>query len=152
MPLSPSQCCRVRAMNLRLCPLLALRAPTIHRHKAQAHRERFTGKAVKLNTTLARSLCGQILCPPGETRWQNLDRIALRLKANGRRQTMARYVLTKAFWSNQQRVRAGRILAQSQAEAQPGDFVWTGTLPDGAIPVGAVPPGTVFTGADSVDG
>lgn len=65
---------------------------------------------------------------------------------------MARYVLTKAFWSNQQRVRAGRILAQSQAEAQPGDFVWTGTLPDGAIPVGAVPPGTVFTSADSVDG
>jgi hypothetical protein len=65
---------------------------------------------------------------------------------------MARYVLTKAFWSNQQRVRAGRILAQTQAEAQPRDFVWGGKLPDGAVPVGAVPPGTVFTGADSVDG
>jgi hypothetical protein len=65
---------------------------------------------------------------------------------------MARYVLTKAFWSNQQRVRAGRMLAQTQAEAQPGDFVWSGNLPDGAVPVGAVPPGTVFTGVDSVDG
>jgi hypothetical protein len=65
---------------------------------------------------------------------------------------MARYVLTKAFWSNQQRVRAGRILAQSQGEAQPGDFVWTGTLPDGAVPVGSVPAGTVFLGVDSIDG
>ena len=64
---------------------------------------------------------------------------------------MARYVLTKAFWSNQQRVRAGRILAQSQAEAQPGDFVWIGTLPDGAVPVGAVPPGTAYLGVDGVD-
>ena len=44
------------------------------------------------------------------------------------------------------------MLAQTQAEAQPGDFVWSGNLPDGAVPVGAVPPGTVFTGVDSVDG
>jgi hypothetical protein len=65
---------------------------------------------------------------------------------------MARYVLTKAFWSNQQRVRAGRILCQTQVEMQPGDFLWTGTLPDGAVPVGSVPVGTVFTGVDSVDG
>ena len=65
---------------------------------------------------------------------------------------MARYVLTKAFWSNQQRVRAGTVLAQSQAEMQPGDFVWTGTLPDGGVSVGAVPPGTVFLGVDSVNG
>jgi len=46
---------------------------------------------------------------------------------------MARYVLTKAFWSNQQRVRAGRTICQSQGEMQPGDFLWTGTLPDGAV-------------------
>jgi hypothetical protein len=65
---------------------------------------------------------------------------------------MARYVLTKAFWTGQQKVRAGRVIAQSQGEAEPGDVVWSGTLPDGAAPVGAVPPGTVFTGADSVDG
>ena len=65
---------------------------------------------------------------------------------------MARYVLTKAFWSNQQRVRAGRTIAQTQGEMQPGDFLWTGTLPDGAVPVGAVPSGTVYTGVDSVDG
>jgi hypothetical protein len=65
---------------------------------------------------------------------------------------MARYVLTKAFWSNQQRVRAGKTICQTQAEMQPGDFLWTGTLPDGAVPVGSVPAGTVFTGVDSVDG
>ena len=64
---------------------------------------------------------------------------------------MARYVLTKAFWSNQQRVRAGRTLCQTQAEMQPGDFLWTGTLPDGAVLVGSTVPGTAFTGMDSVD-
>ena len=64
---------------------------------------------------------------------------------------MARYFLTKAFWSGQQRVRAGRILAQSQAEAQPGDFVWTGALPDGVVSVVSVPPGTAVSGVDSVD-
>jgi hypothetical protein len=65
---------------------------------------------------------------------------------------MARYVLTKAFWSGQQRVRAGKVIAQTQGEMQPGDFLWAGTLPDGAVPVGAVPPGTVYTGVDSIDG
>jgi len=64
---------------------------------------------------------------------------------------MARYVLTKAFWSGQQKVRAGRTIAQTQAEAQPGDVVWTGTLPTGAVPVGSVPSGTAHTGVDSVD-
>jgi hypothetical protein len=64
---------------------------------------------------------------------------------------MARYVLTKAFWSGQQKVRAGRVIAQSQGEAQAGDFIWNGTLPDGAIPVGTVPVGGAPTGADSVD-
>jgi hypothetical protein len=64
---------------------------------------------------------------------------------------MARYVLTKAFWTGHQRVRAGRIIAQTQAEAQPNDVVWNGTLPDGAVPVGSVPPGTAYLGVDSVD-
>ena len=64
---------------------------------------------------------------------------------------MARYVLTKAFWTGQQRLRAGRIIAQTQAEAQPGDVVWGGALPDGAISVGSVPPGTAYLGVDSVD-
>ena len=64
---------------------------------------------------------------------------------------MARYVLTKAFWTGQQKVRAGRIIAQTQGEAQPSDVVWNGTLPDGAVPVGSVPPGTAYLGVDSVD-
>jgi hypothetical protein len=65
---------------------------------------------------------------------------------------MSRYVLSKAFWSGQQRLRAGKIIATTQAEMQPGDFLWTGTLPDGAIPVGSVPAGTVYLGVDSIDG
>jgi hypothetical protein len=64
---------------------------------------------------------------------------------------MARYVLTKAFWTGQQKVRAGRVIAQSQGEMQPNDVLWTGKLPDGAVPVGSVPPGTVYLGVDSVD-
>jgi len=68
-----------------------------------------------------------------------------------RRIVMARYVLTKAFWTGQQRLRAGRIIAQTQGEAQPSDVVWNGTLPDGAVPVGSVPPGTAYLGVDSVD-
>jgi hypothetical protein len=65
---------------------------------------------------------------------------------------MARYVLCKAFWTGQRKLRAGWIIAQSQAEMQPGDYLWSGTLPDGAVPVGSVPAGTVFLGVDSVDG
>jgi hypothetical protein len=65
---------------------------------------------------------------------------------------MSRYVMTKAFWTGQQKVRAGRVIAQTQGEALAGDVVWSGTLPDGAVPVGSVPVGTVFTGVDSVDG
>ena len=65
---------------------------------------------------------------------------------------MARYVLTKAFWTGQQKVRAGRVIAQVQGEMQLGDVLWAGTLPDGAVPVGAVPAGTAYTGVDSVDG
>jgi len=69
-----------------------------------------------------------------------------------RRMVMARYVLTKAFWTGEQKLRAGRIIAQTQGgEAQPGDVVWSGTLPDGAVPVGSVPPGTAYLGVDSVD-
>ena len=64
---------------------------------------------------------------------------------------MARYILTKAFWTGQQRLRAGRIIAQTQAEAQPNDVVWSGILPDGAVSVGSVPPGTAYFGVDSVD-
>lgn len=65
---------------------------------------------------------------------------------------MSRYILTKAFWTGQQRVRAGRVIATTQGEAQPGDVVWTGVLPDGAVPVGSGVPGTTITGAGSVDG
>ena len=64
---------------------------------------------------------------------------------------MARYVLTKAFWTGQQKLRAGRVIAQTQAEAQPGDVVWSATLPDGAVSVGSVPPSTAYLGVDSVD-
>jgi hypothetical protein len=64
---------------------------------------------------------------------------------------MARYVLTKAFWTGQQKVRAGKVIAQSQGEMQPGDVLWAGTLPNGAVPVGAVPAGTAFLGVDSID-
>jgi hypothetical protein len=64
---------------------------------------------------------------------------------------MARYVLTQAFWTGQQKVRAGRVIAQSQGEMQPGDVLSTGALPTGAVPVGAVPAGTVCLGVDSVD-
>jgi hypothetical protein len=65
---------------------------------------------------------------------------------------MSRYVLTKAFWTGQQKLRAGWIIAQTQGEMQLGDYLWQGTLPNGAVPVGAIPAGTVFTGMDSVDG
>jgi hypothetical protein len=64
---------------------------------------------------------------------------------------MSRYVLTKAWWSGQQKLRAGKIIAQAQGEMLPGDFLWSGTLPNGAVPVGAVPVGTVYTGVDSVE-
>jgi hypothetical protein len=65
---------------------------------------------------------------------------------------MARYTLTKSFWTGQQKVRAGRTIAQTQAEALPGDVVWAGTLPDGAVPVGSLSPRPAYTGVDSVDG
>lgn len=64
---------------------------------------------------------------------------------------MARYVLTKAFWTGQQKIRAGKVIAQSQGEMQPGDVVWSGTLPTGAVLVGSTPPGTAYTGTDSVE-
>jgi hypothetical protein len=39
---------------------------------------------------------------------------------------MARYVLTKAFWTGQQKLRAGRIIAQTQGEAQPNSLCGMG--------------------------
>jgi len=65
---SLSQCCKAKVTNLNLCQLPELKAPSTHRGKAPAHRERFMGKAVKLSTTLARSQCGQRQCRQLKTR------------------------------------------------------------------------------------
>ena len=83
---------------------------------------------------------------------------------------IARFMLQRAFvfGLQQVRVRAGRVLADSQANAQAGDAVWTGlnsaTLPAGAVPLDAsattmwnaspwagTAAQTVILGVDSVD-
>ena len=64
-----------------------------------------------------------------------------------------RYTLPYAVWTNQQRIRALKVIAQTVGEAQPGDVVWDHAPPPGAIQVGqATPAGTVVLGVDSIDG
>lgn len=85
---------------------------------------------------------------------------------------MARFKLTSAFYADAVgvgRVRAGKIVCDSQVGAQPGDVVWTGlnsvSLPSGFTPLdGAAdtmraasrwagrPVGIACLGVDSVDG
>jgi hypothetical protein len=85
---------------------------------------------------------------------------------------MARFMTTSAFYSDAPgvgRVRAGKTVADSAANAQPGDIVWNGlnfnSLPSGFTPLdGAAtsmraasqwantPIANVCYGADSVDG
>jgi hypothetical protein len=54
---------------------------------------------------------------------------------------MARFKLTQAFHFSQYRVRAGGTIADSPANAQAGDAVYTGltsaTLPSGCVPLDA---------------
>ena len=82
---------------------------------------------------------------------------------------MARFRTTSAFWSGQQRVPAGKTVADSQADALPGDFVWpqltAASLPAGFTPLDSsaqsmraasqwanTPIANVCLGSDSVDG
>jgi hypothetical protein len=63
-----------------------------------------------------------------------------------------RYTLPYSVWTNQRKIRALTVIAQTQAEALVGDVVWTATPPPGAIRVGdPTPPGTVVLGVDSID-
>jgi len=63
-----------------------------------------------------------------------------------------RYTLPYSVWTGQQKIRALRVIAQTPAEAQPGDVVWNVTPPPRNIPVGQpTPPGTVILGVDSID-
>jgi hypothetical protein len=63
-----------------------------------------------------------------------------------------RYTLPYSVWTNQRKIRALTVIAQTQAEAQPGDIVWNATPPPKAIEVGhPTPPGTVVLGVDSID-
>ena len=81
---------------------------------------------------------------------------------------MARFQTTRAFHFGSLRVRAGKTIADSQANAQAGDAVWTGltaaTLPQGFNPLDAsastmkgqskwagVPADVTITGTDSID-
>ena len=81
---------------------------------------------------------------------------------------MARFMTTRAFHFGSTRVRAGKTIADSQANAQSGDYVWTGmssaTLPQGFTPLDAsattmknaskwagVAAELTITGADSID-
>jgi hypothetical protein len=54
---------------------------------------------------------------------------------------MARFRLTKAFQAGQYHLHAGQTLADSAANAQPGDAVWTGlnssTMGSGFTPLDA---------------
>jgi hypothetical protein len=85
---------------------------------------------------------------------------------------MARFRSTQSFYvdgAGVGRVRGGRTVADSQANAQPGDVVWTGlnsqNLPAGMIPLDGLasamkaasmwanePAATVILGVHSVDG
>lgn len=85
---------------------------------------------------------------------------------------MARFKVQQAFYCDAVgvgRVRAGRTVADSQANAQPGDIVWTGlnsqSLPAGMVPLDAsatsmkassqwagIPDATVILGVHSIDG
>jgi hypothetical protein len=85
---------------------------------------------------------------------------------------MARFRTTASFYADAigvGRVRAGRTVADSQANAVPGDVVWSGlnaqSLPAGFTPLDAsatsmraasqwagTPVGNVCLGVDSVDG
>jgi hypothetical protein len=84
---------------------------------------------------------------------------------------MARFKLTASFYADAVgvgKVRAGRTVADSQANALPGDVVWTGlnaqSLPAGFTPLDAsadamraasrwvnIPAGIVCYGVDSID-
>ena len=54
---------------------------------------------------------------------------------------MARFRMQQAFHFSDKRVKAGGTLADSLANAQSGDVVWTGlnsnTVPAGAVPIDA---------------
>jgi hypothetical protein len=54
---------------------------------------------------------------------------------------MARFRMTSAFHFADKRVAAGKVLADSVANSQPGDAVWTGlnsaTVPRGAVALDA---------------
>jgi hypothetical protein len=50
---------------------------------------------------------------------------------------MARFRLTYAFHYGSVKVAAGKVLCDSQANAQPGDYVYTG-LTSATVPKGAV--------------
>ena len=63
-----------------------------------------------------------------------------------------RYALPYSVWTGQQKIRALRVIAQTPAEAQPGDAIWSAPMTPKAIPVGQpTPPGTVILGVDSID-
>ena len=85
---------------------------------------------------------------------------------------MARFRTTQSFYVDGAavgKVRAGRVIVDNQANAQPGDIVWSAlnsnSLPQGCVPLDAaastmlagsrwagVPVSATILGADSVDG
>jgi len=50
---------------------------------------------------------------------------------------MARFKMSQSFWTGQQKVSAGHVLVDTQANAQPGDVVYT-ALNSTNIPAGAI--------------
>jgi hypothetical protein len=81
---------------------------------------------------------------------------------------MARFQLTSAIVVGAVRIRAGKTIADSQANAQPGDAVWTGlnagTMIAGMVPLDAsattmknaspyasLAAATAISGVDSID-